>query len=94
MVRRPRDLGAIRYDDDVTERPEPRAGVRPGAVVFFAAGLFAVFFGAVFFGAAFFGAAFLGAAFLGAAFFGPAPRADADLADVARDASERRPEPP
>lgn len=89
MVRRPRDLGAIRYDDDVTERPEPRAGVRPGAVVFFAAGLFAVFFGAVFFGAAFFGAAFLGAAF-----FGPAPRADADLADVARDASERRPEPP
>lgn len=89
MVRRPRDLGAIRYDDDVTERPEPRAGVRPGAVVFFAAGLFAVFFGA-----AFLGAAFLGAAFLGAAFFGPAPRADADLADVARDASERRPEPP
>jgi len=89
VVRRPRDLGAIRYDDDVTERPEPRAGVRPGAVVFFAAGLFAVFFGAVFFGAAFFGAAFLGAAF-----FGPAPRADADLADVARDASERRPEPP
>lgn len=79
MVRRPRDLGAIRYDDDVTERPEPRAGVRPVAVVFFAAGLFAVFFGA---------------AFLGAAFFGPAPRADADLADVARDASERRPEPP
>ena len=89
MVRRPRDLGAIRYDDDVTERPEPRAGVRPVAVVFFAAGLFAVFFGA-----AFLGAAFLGAAFLGAAFFGPAPRADADLADVARDASERRPEPP